>query len=100
MKIVIDVSNDDYKFIKDLQSLIIGGRGNCKTIQKNVINAIRNGTPIEDGRPTLVYRGQVLYLTQDHIDALLAFEKDRMTKEAIDDFMKRFQETINEGYEE
>ena len=45
MKLIIDIPDEDYKFIKDLQSLIIGGRGNCKTIQKNVINAIRNGTP-------------------------------------------------------
>ena len=45
MKIVIDIPEEDYKFIKSLQSLIIGGRGTCKTIQKNVINAIRKGTP-------------------------------------------------------
>ena len=45
MKLIIDISDEDYKFIKDLQSLIIGGRGNCKTIQKNVINALYNGTP-------------------------------------------------------
>ena len=48
MKIVIDIPEEDYKFIKDLQSLIIGGRGNGRTIQKNVINALRNGTPYEE----------------------------------------------------
>lgn len=47
MKLIIDIPDEDYKFIKDLQSLIIGGRGNCKTIQYNVINAIKNGTPYE-----------------------------------------------------
>lgn len=47
MKLIIDISEGDYKFIKNLQSLIIGGRGSCKTIQMNVINAIRNGTPYE-----------------------------------------------------
>ena len=46
MKIVIDIPDADYKFIKDLQTLVIGGRGNCKTIQYNVIDAIKNGTPI------------------------------------------------------
>ena len=48
MRLVIDIPDDNYKFIKDLQSLIIGGRGNCKTIQYNVINAIKNGTPYEE----------------------------------------------------
>ena len=48
MKLVIDIPDDEYKFIKDLQSLIIGGRGNCKTLQYNVINAIKNGTPYEE----------------------------------------------------
>lgn len=48
MKIVIDIPDDEYNFIKDLQSLVIGGRGNCKTIQRDVINAIKNDTPYED----------------------------------------------------
>ena len=40
MKLLIDIPEEDYKFIKDLQSLIIGSRGSYKTIQYNVINAI------------------------------------------------------------
>lgn len=48
MKIVIDIPDDEYKFIKDLQSLVIGGRGNCRTIQRDVINAIKKGTPYEE----------------------------------------------------
>lgn len=48
MKLVIDIPDDEYKFIKDLQSLVISGRGNCKTIQYNVINAIKNGMPFVD----------------------------------------------------
>ena len=51
MKLIIEIPEEDYKFIKELQGLIIGGRGNCKTIQKNVINAIRNGTPHEERSP-------------------------------------------------
>ena len=46
MKLIIDIPDDDYRYIKELQSLIIGGRRNCKTIQMNVINAIKNGTPL------------------------------------------------------
>ena len=46
MKLVIDIPDKDYEFIKDLQSLIIGSRGNCRNIQYNVINAIKNGTPL------------------------------------------------------
>ena len=48
MKLIIDIPDKDYEFIKNFQSLIIGGRGNCKTIQYNVINAIKNGTPYEE----------------------------------------------------
>ena len=48
MKLVIDIPDNEYKFIKDLQSLVIGGRGNCRTIQRDVINAIKKGTPYEE----------------------------------------------------
>ena len=48
MRLLIDIPDNEYQFIKDLQSLIIGGRGNCRTIQRDVINAIKNGTPYED----------------------------------------------------
>ena len=47
MKLLIDIPEDDYKFIKDMQVLILA-RGNCKTIQYNVINAIKNGIPYQD----------------------------------------------------
>lgn len=47
MKLLIDIPDKDYEFIKNLQFLIIGCRGNTKTIQYNVINAIKNGIPYE-----------------------------------------------------
>lgn len=47
MKIVIDIPEEDYKFIKDLQ-FYNSGRRSGKTIERNVINGIRNGTPYED----------------------------------------------------
>ena len=47
MKIVIDIPDEDYKFIKDLQ-FYHSGRRNGKTIERNVINAIKNGTPYEE----------------------------------------------------
>lgn len=47
MKLIIDIPEEEYKFINMAQNLIIGGRGSCRTIQKNVINAIRNGIPYE-----------------------------------------------------
>lgn len=46
MKLLIDISDEDYEFIKDLKSVVIGGRGNTKTVQHNVINAIKNGIPL------------------------------------------------------
>lgn len=47
MKIVIDIPDDDYKFIKDLY-FYNSGRRSGKTIERNVINAIKNGTPYEE----------------------------------------------------
>lgn len=46
MKLLIDISEEDFNFIKDLK-FVMGGSGSCKTIQCNVINAIKNGTPIQ-----------------------------------------------------
>lgn len=65
MKLMIDIPDEDYEFIKNLQSVVIGNRGTTKTIQYNVINAIKNGTPyifdpqierIEYGGDGLPYR--------------------------------------------
>lgn len=47
MKLIIDIPDEEYEFIKDLKSVVIGGRGTTKTIQHNVINAIKNGIPYE-----------------------------------------------------
>lgn len=41
--------------------------------------------------------GQSVYLTQEHIDALMKFENDRITREVLDEFMTGFKKTINEG---
>lgn len=48
MKLIIDIPEEDYKFIKDLKGLILGSRGNCKTIQMHVINAIQTSIPYEE----------------------------------------------------
>lgn len=48
MKLIIDIPDRDYEFIKDLRAVVIGSRGNCKTIQYNVITAIKKGVPYED----------------------------------------------------
>lgn len=45
MKLIIDIPDKDYEFIKDLNLVVIGGRGNTKTVQYNVINAIKKGIP-------------------------------------------------------
>lgn len=47
MKIVIDIPDEDYKFIKEVQ-LYLSVRRSGKTIERNVINAIKNGTPYEE----------------------------------------------------
>lgn len=50
MKLIIDIPDEDYKFIKDLQ-FYNSGRRSGKTIEQNVINGIKNGKPYEE-RPT------------------------------------------------
>lgn len=47
MKLVIDISEEDFKFIKGLR-LALCGRGYAQELQRNVINAIRNGTPLPE----------------------------------------------------
>ena len=47
MKLIIDINDKDYAFIQELAHISIG-RGNCKIVQQNVINAIKFGTPYED----------------------------------------------------
>lgn len=46
MKLMIDIPDEEYEFIKNLQSVVIGNRGTTKTVQYNVINAIKNGIPL------------------------------------------------------
>ena len=50
MKLIIDIPDEDYKFIKEVQ-LYLSVRRSGKTIERNVINAIKNGKPYEE-RPT------------------------------------------------
>ena len=47
MQLVIDIPEDDYKFIKDLQFYNSGIRSG-RTIEQNVINGIRNGKPYDE----------------------------------------------------
>jgi len=47
MRLIIDIPEDDYKFIKDLQ-FYNSGRRSGRTIERNVINGIKNGTPYEE----------------------------------------------------
>lgn len=46
MKLVIDIPDKDYEFIKDVH--ILFGRRNGKQIEYNMINSIKNGTPYEE----------------------------------------------------
>lgn len=53
MKLIIDIPNEDYKFIKELQSYYPGRRSG-KTIEQNVINGIRSGIPLPKGQGRLI----------------------------------------------
>ena len=48
VKLMIELSQEEYEFLKDLEMVSVG-RGGYKTIQQNVINAIKFGTPITEG---------------------------------------------------
>ncbi|MBR3117678.1 MAG: hypothetical protein IKF29_00410 [Oceanobacillus sp.] len=45
MKLIIDIPDKDYEFIKNAH--VIVGRRNGKEIEYNIINAIKNGTPLK-----------------------------------------------------
>ena len=61
MDVVIKLSDEDYEFIKDLQGFMVLGRGGYKTVQQNVINAIKNGTPLPKGHGRLIENNEELY---------------------------------------
>lgn len=44
VKLIIELDKSTYEFIRDLRYLY-GGSRSCKTIQLNVINAIKDGKP-------------------------------------------------------
>ena len=45
--VLIEIDEEEYGFLKDLEMVNVG-RGGCKTIQQNVINAIKHGKVITD----------------------------------------------------
>ena len=47
MKLIIDIPEEEYKFIKDLQ-FYYSGRRSGKTIENHIINAIKTGMPYEE----------------------------------------------------
>jgi len=53
MKLIIDISEEDYKFIKEVQ-FYHSGRRSGKTIEQKVINAIKNGKPLPKGHGRLI----------------------------------------------
>ena len=58
MQIVIDIPEEDYKFIKDLQ-FYSSGRRSGRTIEQHIINGIRNGTPLPKGHGDLIDRNTI-----------------------------------------
>lgn len=54
MKIVIDIPNRYYEMLKDFNFEIIADRCNYKTIQVQVINAIKDGKPLPEHHGRLI----------------------------------------------
>lgn len=50
MRLVIDIPDKDYEFVRDIFA-ISGGRMSYKSVQANIINAIKQGTPYNAERP-------------------------------------------------
>ena len=78
MKIVTDIPEEQYHIF-------------CNSRPDNYKKAewyILHGTPIEDGRPTLIYKGQVVYLTDEHIQAMAEWDKRRIESEVIENLFK------------
>ena len=71
VKLMIELSQEEYEFLKDLKWVNIG-RGSCKTIQKNVINAIKFGTPITEG--DAISRSELQERREADNDLIKAFE--------------------------
>lgn len=60
MELVIKIPDKDYEYIKDVQLWVAGSRGGGKTINQNVINAIKNGTPLPKGHGDLIDRNALI----------------------------------------
>ena len=83
MKIVIDIQDEDVLF--DISKHNLSPTSQTDSV---IINALYDGKPIEDDRPTLIYKGQVVYLTDEHIQAMAEWEKEEMKKEVLEQFKK------------
>lgn len=79
MKIVIDISEETFV---ELQKEVENNRFDM-SVAKLIIS---QGKPIEDGRPTLIYKGQVVYLTQEHIEVLADYDRKSTVREVLDDY--------------
>lgn len=50
MKLLINIGKNEYDLIRHLKVVYVA-RGNCKTIQQSIINAIKQGMPLPDTYP-------------------------------------------------
>ena len=81
MKIIIDIQDEDVLF--DISKHNLSPTSQTDGV---IINALYDGKPIEDGRPTLIYKGQVVYLTQEHIEVLADYDRKSIVREVLDDY--------------
>lgn len=72
MQIVIDIPEEDYNFIKDLQ-FYNSERRSGKTIEKNIINGIKNGTVLSNYEAEHT-KELVDYLYENHVRGDLSIE--------------------------
>ena len=50
VKLIIEIPKEEFEAVKELKAINIGGRGSGKGIIYACLNAVKNGTPLEEVR--------------------------------------------------
>lgn len=90
MKIIIDIPYSIYETIKADQFIT---REQLAVLQNDILK----GKIIIEGRPAVIIKGELIYITQGHIDALLAYEKEQAIKEVIDSMFNSMEQSLNDA---
>ena len=54
VKLIIEIPKEEFEAVKELKAINIGGRGSGKGIIYACLNAVKNGTPLEEVRSEII----------------------------------------------